>query len=352
MTRIFMHIPDSTACSYYRGTLPVLHCYSDLAKEGIQLVGDHKPLEKEYFDAYIFHSVMKPDFLKTLTYIMNIGKKLVWETDDDLWNIPEWSPAYCRVDLNDKINLSKLISAVDFIHVSTDYLGQLIGKPNKTYVLPNLVDLSCFPKFGFSDSECLYEKPLRILWAGSGTHAGDLKQVIEPIINLLDKYKNKIQFIFWGYLPEEFVEYSRQTGNNVASTQSKYGDQILYIPWGHTRMYFDKLVSLQPDIAIAPLYDCIFNYSKSYIKSLETIMAGAAFIGSNLPPYQWIQNGTTGLLANTSNDWYNLMESLIIDKELRSHLVINGQKEIKEKHCWQSPSKEIWLKAFKDILYK
>jgi glycosyltransferase involved in cell wall biosynthesis len=351
MPRIFMHIPDSSACSYYRATLPVLHCYSDLSKEGIQLIGDHKPVDGELFDAYVFHSIVKSEFLKILSNILNIGKKIVWETDDDLWNIPDWNVASLKVGSNDKLNLIKLIDKVDFIHVSTDNLNKLIGKQHKTYVLPNLIDLSCFPIYKFTSSEYSYTHPLKILWTGSETHVGDLTQIVEPVMRLLDKFKGKIQFIFWGHLPEEFVEYSRPLGSKFPLVNSKYGEQILYIPWIKTRMYCDKLISLQPDIAIAPLYDCVFNYSKSSIKSLETIMAGAAFIGSNLPPYQWIEHGKTGLLANTPNDWYSLLENLIENAELRKHLVDNGQEEIRNKYCWQSSSKNIWLKAFREILY-
>src|SRR5689334_10478604 len=147
MPRIFMHIPDSSACSYYRGTLPVLHCYSDLTKDGIQIIGDHKPKEGELFDAYIFHSVIKPDFLKVVSNILNLGKKLIWETDDDLWNIPEWSPSCSKVNTKDKANLLNLIDKADYIHVSTDSLKTLINNQHKTYMLPNLVDLSCFPEY-------------------------------------------------------------------------------------------------------------------------------------------------------------------------------------------------------------
>lgn len=326
-----MHVPNSSGCSLYRATLPVLHCYHELSRKGIQIIGDHTPLDREFCDAFIFHRIIKPDFFEYISAIMDSESKVAWQLDDDIWNIPDEYPIKKHLEPKDLEIAEKLKERSDAIITSTKYLADLINKPQKTFVAPNLVDLSFFQQ----EFRRLKErKPIRILWCGSKSHSLDLQQIINPVIKLIEKHKSNVHFIFWGHFPAELLDY-KDTGC------------LSIIPWTEGRLYFDQLRQIEPDIGLAPLSDYKFNYSKSNLKSLEMIMAGAAFIGTNLVTYDWIEHGRTGLLVEPEDEdsWFESIDQLIQDYDLRVELAKNGQHQVKQKYAWQSQAKDRWINA-------
>lgn len=339
--KIFVHIPDSTAPSFYRATLPTLHLYHDLSMHGITLIGDHRPINGENFDAYLIHRVVRADFWTFVNHLIENGKKVIWQTDDDLWNIPSWNPASKRVFEADRAIIHKLAYGAERIVVSTEHLKSLIEYPEKISVLPNLVDLSFFPM------NKQQRKPYTtILWAGSPTHERDLQEVVEPIQRILEEFTD-VRVVFWGYAPTELADFFRPPGDRHAWLVPK-SKQVVFMDWAEGRLYFEALNRMTPDIALGPLHDSKFNYSKSSIKSLEMIAAGAAFIGTDLPPYQWIENGVTGMLVPPGDrqGWYDALKKLIVDVQFRKQLNICGQTVVRAKYCWQSTGRDVWTNFF------
>jgi len=338
MTKIFVHVPDNTACSYYRCVLPVTHCYHELSLKDIKLVADFQPLDGELFDVYFFNRVIKPDFWQYIQQLIQMGKKVVWQTDDDLWNVPTWNPAFYKITRLDINILSEVVQRANSLVFSTDYLADAIGRKENTFVLPNLIDCTDFMPYHERNN-----KPLKILWTGSYTHDEDLKQIIDTVYKVIDKYSD-VQFIFWGYYPPDLFE--QVDDSFLKRYEPKYRDRVAFLNWIEGRAYFDILDKLKPDIALGPLADCHFNKCKSSLKSLEMIMAGTAFIGSRLTPYEWIQHGTTGLLVHDSNGWFDWICYLIDHPQMRKQMVLKGQERIRESFSWQSSAKGIWQNAF------
>ena len=96
MKRIYLQLPDFQATGHYRSVLPARFCKEPLASEGIDLDlrMDFNPSEDiDRYDAFCFHRFLSPGFLPTLLKIKDAGKIIVWETDDLLTEVPEWSPA-------------------------------------------------------------------------------------------------------------------------------------------------------------------------------------------------------------------------------------------------------------------
>jgi glycosyltransferase involved in cell wall biosynthesis len=275
-----------------------------------------------------------------------MGKQLVWQCDDDLWHIPNWNPASKLLKIEDLEATGWYINNCKKLWVSTSELAELVGHPDKTLVLPNLIDLN-----QFDDKIIRTEEVIKIVWCGSASHDKDLDVIIEPIIKLLEKFKNKIAVIFWGYLPTGLGRFDRQPGFSFAQIVPKH-ENLFYGEWFSNREYFHKLRELKPDIAIMPLDDCEFNKSKSNLKFLEMSMAGAACIGTNLPPYGCIKHGETGLLvdANDQIGWYDALEELIKNKEYRLNLNNAAREQIRNEYCWQSSAAELWLQAFLDLI--
>lgn len=346
MAKIFLHVPNETACSLYRGSLPIAHCYHELTEHDVRIVGDKAPLQEEDFSHYIFNRVVSKDFYEQHIeqYIKN-NKKLIWQSDDDLWNIPDWNPS-SKLITSELLEMTHIfMSKVLKFIVSTDELADLINKPEKTYVLPNLIDSTYFsPEIEKVDG------PIKIVWAGSASHDKDLDQIVEPLSKILEKYKERVFAIFWGYLPSGLANFERVPGFPHANIVPKYPN-LFYGEWFNGRIYYQKLMQLQTDIAIMPLSNCKFNKSKSNLKYLEMSMSGAACIATKLPPYECIKHNETGMLVepDDSDAWFDYMVELIENKDLRRRFARNARQQIIEEYSWQCSQRDKWLKAFLEI---
>ena len=346
--KIFLHIPDDRACTTYRAAMPMLHLYQDLSLHGIHVTADKKPLKHEDFDIYLFNRLIRPDFYsEVIAHLVERGKKFVWQGDDDLWTIPDWNPVSNLLDHTDLEYTRLYMWNCSALWTSTDNLAKTMPYPEKVKVLPNLIDPNHF------DPEPNYDSkgPIKILWCGSASHHKDFDDVIEPIIKILEKYGKNVAAIFWGYLPTPFCNFERSPGFPHADLVPKY-ENLFYGNWFSLREYFYKLRHFKPDIAIMPLDDCVFNYSKSNLKYLEMSMAGAACVTTDLPPYECVINGETGIKVKPkdSQGWFDALETLILSKEYRLKINENARAQIHAKYSWHSPARQTWLQAYLDLL--
>jgi|SRR5581483_6515455 len=345
-TKIFLHVPDDNACTVYRASMPMLHLYHELSLRGIHITADLKVLKSENFDIFIFNRLIRPNFYQEMVVPwLKLGKSFVWQCDDDLWTIPDWNPASKLLNEFDLQSTREYINVSKAVWVSTDALKKAVDKTEKTKVLPNLIDINNF------DQEINYgTEPIRVLWCGSSSHHRDFEDVIEPIIKIANKYKGKVIFIFWGYLPTELADCERQPGLPYASLVPKL-ENLYYGEWFSNREYFYKLRNFKPDIAIMPLKDCAFNISKSNLKYMEMSMAGAACVATDLLPYSCIANKETGILVKPGDEqgWFDALEELILNQHYRRMINLNAREQIRNQFSWQSSAREIWLKAFLEL---
>ena len=345
--KIFLHVPDDRACTTYRAAMPMLHLYHDLSRHGIHITADKKTLKHENFDIYIFNRLIRPNFYsEVITPCLERDKKFVWQGDDDLWTIPEWNPASKLLDATDLNYTNLYMQNCSALWASTDHLATTLPFPEKVKVLPNLIDPNQF------DEMPKYDKtPIKILWCGSASHHKDFDDVIEPIIKILEKHGESVAAIFWGYLPTPYCNFERTPGFPHANLVPKY-ENLFYGNWFSLREYFYKLRHFKPDIAIMPLDDCIFNYSKSNLKYLEMSMAGAACITTDLPPYECVINRETGIKIKPkdSDGWFEALDELIVNEVYRRSLNDKAREQILSKYSWHSPARQLWFQAYLDLI--
>jgi glycosyltransferase involved in cell wall biosynthesis len=341
MKKIFMHITGAGAQGWYRAVAPVQHCRDELAAEGIELVASES-LETFDFDAFIFHRAVQASFLPVVSWLKRQGKRICWELDDDIWHIPTWNPAskaYTEAVIE---SCDRMADLADMICVSTPVLAQVVDRPGKTVVTPNLIDVSQWPeRKGFSNF------PLRILWAGSAHHKQDLEEIVEPLERVLDVNWN-VRVFFFGAMPERMGEWVRLKNSLVEMMVPKSG-RVGFIEHVVLEDYIPTLMALRPDIALCPLCDHEFNNSKSGIKFMEMAMAGSAVIATSLPPYQY--DGPFGRLVAPGDPkgWFESLRELIEDAYTRNRLAVAGRRKVVEDHSWQSPAKERWLEFFRRL---
>lgn len=346
MSKIYMAQPDDFGCGHYRAKFPVQHCFGDLARRGCYLdISKDLTTDEDDFDAYIFHRSPAETLTFHCDMLKKRGKKIVWQVDDDLWHIPTWMPSE---EAPNQWSLNKAISIADEVWVSTPTLAQVVNHANIKLV-PNLIDTNAFPVPGPAKDD-----PIRILWCGGRSHEKDLQLLIEPVEQLVMEYGSRVQFVFWGYIPTEMLEFSRVSGTMTAVTRPKaeYGDAVWFLDGLPFRNFYDKLAKMRPYIALMPLVDCQFNHSKTNLKYLEMSVAGAASIGSKITPYSdTIKHDEDGVLVdNTPTAWYNAMKDLIENPQKRDVLAANAYQKVVSQYSWQSEARNLWVDAFSGLV--
>ena len=346
MKRILMHLPDMEGSGLHRAVLPLTHCREQLAQDEISLTGDYLLRSFDY-DAYVVHRCPRPPMPEMLARIKDKGKKIIWDLDDDYWRVPTWNPAHKYQDMK---TLDWLRENADRILVSTEPLAQAVNRPEKTTILPNLVDRSSWPRVERKPND-----PLRILWAGSIHHAKDIEEVVPAVIRLIEEYRQRVLFLFWGDLPDALseivhVRYSHLTMQVPADLYRGCLGLIQSVP---TPQYPETAVTIQPDIGLAPLSDDNFNHSKSNLKYLDYAMMGCPGIYTDQPPYSCVKHGETGLLVppGDSEGWYEAVKTLIEDDVKRDGMGFLASIDVQENWTWDGPKKWDWINAFRSIAW-
>ena len=278
-----IHPSDHEGCGHYRILQPgkqiahanAVHIYnSDYFMNKIDL--DNHGIEQ-----IVVQRSWEPQKVKRLKLYKTWNRRLIYDLDDLLWNVPDTNPfKHCMNVRENYKSLLQSFSLADKLILSTEPLLEEMRKlqSNKQCtVLPNYV-----PK-------ALFQAPverinrLRVGWAGSTTHAKDLEQIVE----LVQATHAIYDWIFLGDCPAQL--------RNLVQVHA-------FVP---TAQYYDKLKSLKLHVALCPLENNRFNECKSHIKLLEFSALSVPCITSNIYPYR--ENPC--YIVKKPNDWQVALNS-------------------------------------------
>jgi glycosyltransferase involved in cell wall biosynthesis len=140
-------------------------------------------------------------------------------------------------------------------------------------------------------------------FSGSSTHQKDFLEVELALLSILEKYKN-VKFLLGGFL-------------ELSSKFDKFQDRIIKIPFTNWQKLPFEISKL--DINLAPLeYGNPYCESKSELKYFEAALLKVPTIASPVDSFRFsIQDGINGYLASTSDEWFQKIENLIVNKDIR-----------------------------------
>jgi len=243
--------------------------------------------------------------------------KLVYELDDDLWNVaPSNAVAYdwfmngydarTREYHNVQENLASNIALADRVTVTTPALAELVGKFNDDVrIIPNYI-----PRWVLG-----WDRPKRdrltVGWMGSATHAMDWDQAAPHVRRFLER-NPEIGFHLiggsygaWFKLPEA---------------------QMRVTPWINGVENVWRAIDF--DVALAPLRPHVFNRSKSNLKALEAAALGIPIIASDCGPYpDFVEHGKTGFLVKRDHEWGKFLRELTHDTAMREEMGVNAREK-------------------------
>ena len=299
--RLLFVAADFGGSSFYRIVTPAGVC-SEIYDKSMWSLPDRLPLPylKEA-DLLVIQRQCADQAYKSTQNLLKMNKVIVSEIDDNLWSIPQNTPAMSKFWTKERIkgfeNILKISHAVT---VSTPRLAKIIKEYNdNVFVLPNLV---VFDKAYIKPE---YDK-IRIGWAGSDTHLGDFTDDIQDaLLDIKEKYKDKVDIVMFGVTPPKLFT------------------KVTFYPFVAPHLYLAKLQKIGLDIGLVPNNDNAFNSCRSNVKFVEYSSMGAVTIASNIESYRdSITNGQNGILVkNSRKHWFKAIQDLIENVDYRNLMV-------------------------------
>lgn len=320
------------ACAFYRMFIPHLNLQGSryLYREGA-LDTSHV----EGCKVAIVQRQVSYGNLHSMHRMKEIGLKIVYDLDDDIWTLPSWNPG--KEVFTENIDGFKLCAAeADILTVSTIGLKKAAQKgfelDKDIEVVPNSIDFNLFHQKNLVRND----DKVVIGWGGSNTHSEDVKDAFEVVIEVLDKNPQAVMEIVgapavnivdkWENVVVNGMPKRRKTRTTSSSALSRH-PQSRFRPWVPIGEYANRFASWGWDIALAPLADHRFNRSKSSIKMLEAATIRIPCLVSDIQPYNEFASlggdDLKWLLCSTNFQWRNKLNELINNPERREYL---GQK--------------------------
>jgi glycosyltransferase involved in cell wall biosynthesis len=296
----------------------------------------HEEMEEwmMWADVTVMQSSMGVEVVASIAKLQSMGKTVVGDYDDLSFAISPFNPSYKTLGLHEvkvkhdgkedyiwkdekqgfsiKANYFRYKSLQDILKILdlTTTTGQFIKSKYSEYskniiILPNSINFELFKPFPKEDSG-----QVRIGWTPSDSHYSEIWMVKRIMRKVFDKYGNKVKLVILGNLFELQQEFN--------TTEMERHDFI------GLDIYPIKLASLQFDIGICPLDAIEFNRAKSQLKWSEYAALRIPSVCSKLEPYDCVEDGVTGMLAATEDEFFEKICQLIDSKELRKKIADNA----------------------------
>jgi len=296
----------------------------------------------------------------------HVGKKVVFDIDDDAINIPPTNVNYLQwgrdrrqivqmlaqmkmqgmkgdimnerpevVAERARLHLKQLlanIKAADAVTVTTPWLKKVYSQYNRNiYVLPNWA----VPQ-EWEHVEPKEHEGVHLGWAGGPTHYSDIKVFVRPVKQILREHPH-VKLVIAGF---------------PAARQMFFGDveEERIITYPFMEEWRDNLATF--DIILAPSDDNKFNRGKSTIRVYEGLCATkgqAAVVGSETTYGQTIRALGCGFACRSFADWLGALEKLIEDEKMHRAMGQRGYERMMKGHTYGDHAGE-WLETYRKVL--
>jgi len=296
----------------------------------------------------------------------HVGKKVVFDIDDDAVNIPPSNINYLQWGRDRRQIISMLqrmkaggmkgdlmnerpelvaerarqhfkqllanIRAADAVTVTTPSLKQVYGKYNRNvYVLPNWV-----VPHEWEEVQPQEHEGIHLGWAGGPTHYSDIKVFAGSVKQILQEYPH-VKLVIAGFPVARPMFF-----DDVPE------DRIITYPfmaeWRRNLATFD--------VILAPSDANKFNRGKSAIRVYEGLCATkgqAAVVGSETTYGDTIRALGCGFACKTFSDWLRALRTFIEDKDKRLAMGRRGYDGMMAGHTYEHHAGE-WLATYRRVL--
>lgn len=273
------------------------------------------------FDCVYLHRETLPYFFPfTEILLRRFAKRLIFDFDDALFHHPK-EKSWLKKLFTDRRSAQRIITLADRIIVSTTYLAEYARRFNpQVVVIPTGVCLADYQRVVHRQED---NGRIIIGWIGSSSTQHYIYSVADCLRDLAKKYPFVFHVIGAQNLtlpgvPLEVKEWSLESETRDVSSFT---------------------------IGIMPLPDDPWTRGKGGYKLIQYMAAGVPAIGSRIGANcEIIEDGVSGFLAATAEEWYVKLEKLIIDPALRGQLSQRGQQVVQERYSIEG-NYPAWLRA-------
>ena len=254
------------------------------------------------------------------------GVPILFDFDDAIWvkDVSEGNQRLSFLKNPDKIK--KILPLVSHVSAGNSYLKEFALKFNKSVsIIPSTIDTD-----KYKEIKQFKEGLVTIGWVGSHTTIKHFETIVPVLIKLKEKYKEKIEFKVIG----DPVYYNSDLGiDGMAWDNSKEVE------------FFNML-----DIGVMPLPEDEWTKGKCGMKGLLYMSVNTPAVMSSVGVNsEIIENGVNGFLADTAEEWFEVLSKLIEDENLRKSIGLAGRKTVEEKYSMNS-QKEKYLDLYLSLM--
>jgi glycosyltransferase involved in cell wall biosynthesis len=265
------------------------------------------------------------------------GKRVIYDIDDDFWQVAKHNPSVL-VSNSLKDQYEELIRNCDAVTTPSPVLAKKIKKHFKkpVFLCPNAINYE-----EYHERPKVERKELFIGYMAASSHWKDFGIVIGALEKLSLKYD--FFLYLYGLIAEPFESAVYNANRIYKSRLVPEKDEefkpmidlfarienlkMIHTPFMPPEIHPTILSTRDFDIGIAPLEDNEFNHGKSNIKFYEYAATGTCTLASDVAPYS---EEVSYRCKNTTKDWYNKLEKLIVDKKFRDELQEKQSKWVKD----------------------
>lgn len=255
----------------------------------------------------------------------NSGAKVIFDFDDSIW-LADTSPGNKKFEfVKQPQKFFKNLQFADVVIAGNDYLKQKAISYNKnTFVIPTTIDTNFHKPIYKNISDKII-----IGWSGSVSTIKHFEDLIPVLQQIQSKYKN--------------VEVKVIGQKNYFNSKIK----LTSVAWS-AETEIQELNTI--DIGIMPIPDDEWAHGKCGLKGLAYMACGIATVMSNVGVNKSIINHKqNGMLCTTHKEWIEVLEELILNKNIRIELGKQGRKTVEEKFS-VNINKEKYLEIFEVVI--
>ncbi len=287
------------------------------------------------FDALILYRVPAvPQVVDAIRVARNAGQPTLYEIDDLMFEEEIFPPSFSSYGgqishdlyatlITGAVALKRALCLCDYAIASTSPLASAMAphtRQNRAFVHRNA--LGSIHVRNMNPEERVQSQEIRIFY-GSGTqaHNQDFETQLAPALaRILERYGRGVKLVIMGYL-------------TLPDTLLAYSESIVVIsPIWDIEVYWGVLGDM--DINLAVLEPGLVADCKSEIKWLEAAMLGIPSVVSRTATYdEVIRDGKTGILAASPEDWFDALDTLVRDGELRRRIGAQALLDVKERYA-------------------
>ena len=267
-----------------------------------------------------------------LERLKNAGKRIVYDIDDDIFNLDRDNPAARVIGRDEQMAAVACMKLADEVTVTTHALQTVIRNATEgveATIVPNAIN----PDEGWIPTPVTGSQDgfKRIFWQGGETHGEDWEECADAVDAVMCE-RADVRLVILGYFPPILWRLIQKPA---------WKGKVEFLEFKDPETYFQIMKFVRAEVGLAPLRNTVFNRSKSELKFLEYSMVGMPTVASKVEPYEVIEHGKTGFLVKSSDEWYNAIVTCLDDKTKRFPMIQEARNLVREDYDIRKVA-EVW----------